>query len=132
MASYEAKSLFGPKYRAVDGDTAESSWPKLEGRLARRYRHELDALAHGGQSKAFPSWKELATEARAGVPLRTRTALELVGDPGQVYEQVTYPRLQEQGGQPAPEAEHFHWFVENNRQHRKALKPIEPGSGGSG
>ena len=125
LAIYAHDGLFGPRYGSVEvlGDPPE--WKSSPAFLGRRYRAERKALEAGAsRQEPFPSADELRETVRDTIPGEVRWPLELLGDPEQVSAEVTYPVLLGQ----ATEGEHFRWFVENDRRHRKPLSAISPGS----
>lgn len=122
---YAADSLFAGKYAALESRWEAEAWRRLADPLARRYRYEVEAAALAVGSAGRPRLAALVEEARARIPERVRHALELLGDPEAVRLPVSYPVRQ---GQTA-EGEHFQWFVDNDRMHRKALSALWPGSG---
>lgn len=122
--AYSSEGLFGPRFASLEWPGEQVEWETSPVFLRRRYRAEREALAQGAEPKAsFPSAEELREAVRGKIPEEVRWPLELLGDPHQVHAQVTYPLLL---GQSA-EGEHFRWFGENERRHKKPLPTISPG-----
>lgn len=124
FAVYAPDGLFAPRYASVETLAERLEWRASPGFVTRRYRRERRALEAGeGRQEPFPAADELREAVRSSMPEEVRWPLELLGDPAQVTALVTYPVLLGQ----ATEGEHFKWFVENDRRHKKPLPPIEPG-----
>jgi len=123
-AMYGPKGLFGPRYASFEWLGGSLDWDSLPGSVQRRYTDERNALARKASPKEpFPAADALRAEVRKAMPEATRWTLELLGDPAAVAAEVTYPVL---AGQTT-EGEHFRWFVQNERKHRKPLPAIPTG-----
>jgi hypothetical protein len=121
---YFPAALFGPKYQSLESSLDAGAWQSLSPRLAHRYRYEAAgaALAPAG---TFPRMATLVAEIRSAIPIQVRSALELLGNPEEIGDEVIYPLRLDQDS----EAEHFKWFVTNDRTKRRPLPPLKPGQG---
>ncbi len=124
---YQSDRLFGPKFHRMESRIDAEAWRNLSSQLARRYRHEAEAVtALPGEAQALPGCDALLAEVQESIPEEVRAALELLGDPAKVEElntEVCYPVLL---GKKA-EGENFRWFMTNDKSKKKALPPLEPG-----
>lgn len=125
LGVYGRDGLFRDRYASVEALAEVPGPEELPPFIARRYREETKALTAGAaRREPFPAFEDLHRAAREAVPEEVRWALELLGDPSRVSAEVTYPVLLGQG----VEGEHFHWFVENDRRHKKPLPAIALGN----
>ncbi|HET9212193.1 MAG TPA: RAMP superfamily CRISPR-associated protein [Thermoanaerobaculia bacterium] len=122
---YSSGSLFGPKYHGLESRLEAAAWRNLSPELASRYRYEAEAAAAPEPAQHFPTLAGLAEMVRQEIPQNVRFALELIGDPGKVDVEVSYPVLRGQD----PETEHFKWFVANDKREKKPLPALKPGEG---
>jgi hypothetical protein len=126
LGGYGPEALFARKVRWIESPGGAETWRSLPVSLSRRYRHEAEAA--GAEDAAPPAdrprMEELRQKVRDKIPETVRYALELLGNPEEVRFPVTYPVRVGQG-----EGEHFQWFVQNDKNERKALAPVHPQRG---
>jgi len=68
------------------------------------------------------TWQYLRNKFRETMSIKVRQALELLGNPNKVTQQVHTPQVADQ----SLETETFNWFVENEKNHRQSyLKPLD-------